>query len=176
MRQPAVPDQDVIDLCNSAWPDQAILNGENRMNVQWLLVAAAGLMAAGDATEEQVRAEFDRFKGAWRVTSIIAEGQATPVNMLGKMNITFKDNKFTITGIDGNAVTDTGVFGIDPTTNPRMINLAFVEGEKAGQRWYGIYDLREKTCTFAFGTGGGRPTDFQPRSGKLVEGLMRAPK
>jgi uncharacterized protein (TIGR03067 family) len=61
---------------------------------------------------------------------------------------------------EGNEVAK-GTSTIDPTKNPKTIDLLAIGGEGNGERYLGIYELGEKTRKLCFAPAGkNRPTEF----------------
>lgn len=122
------------------------------------MLATASLAAA--PSEEQVRRELDRLEGTWRVVSAEAGGMAIPAREHRDLRLTFKDGAFTATR--GSEPRQEGTFTIDPSTNPRKMDITRTVGKGEIFKQQAIYHLAGnllKICASATE----RPTDFQTR-------------
>jgi uncharacterized protein (TIGR03067 family) len=118
--------------------------------------------------------DLDLLQGAWCVGSLEVEGETMPVNVLHEARIVIEGNRFTSTGMGSMYA---GTLKLDPTTNPRRIDMTFDVGPESGNTNRGIYELKPGTWKICLATrGDARPVTFatRPGSGYALEVLKRA--
>jgi len=134
-------------------------------------------LAADDARERAIRADREMMAGEWRVVSVVRDGRRVD---RGGMVVTV------VNGVDGRwhllsegLTIAEGFNGIDPTTNPKTLDLvgvqAAVEGLR-GRQYLGIYEVTADTRRMCFATAGQpRPAAFtsEPGSGRILVTLER---
>jgi uncharacterized protein (TIGR03067 family) len=135
-----------------------------------LLVLAAGLLVAADKKEDAATKELKKLAGTWQADSYALNGQKAPPDDLKKIKLAMTaDGKATVLS-DGKAILKLTV-KLDPTQQPKTIDLTFTEGDLKGKTALGIYELKGDTfrlCRAA--PGKERPSEFssKPKSGHAL--------
>ncbi|MFO0954428.1 MAG: TIGR03067 domain-containing protein [Isosphaeraceae bacterium] len=128
------------------------------------------------ASQKAIEAELKKFEGTWRFESMKVDGKALPPDdPTGQNRMVIKGDRFTTGGGPG-AGTMRGVFEVDPTANPKTIDVIFAEGPTAGRAIHGVYELDGDTYRISSGTPGKpRPKSFTgtPGSGIIEQTLKR---
>ena len=136
----------------------------------FILALAVGVLLAAPPKEE-VKKEMDNFLGKWTVNYMSTEGMDVPGGSHQGHALEILNNPNRLVLREGG--TSTGIYEIDPTTNPKLINIGFVGGPRQGQLWQGIYILDDKHLQLAVGTVNNRPTHFGKAQGQTVYNLIR---
>jgi uncharacterized protein (TIGR03067 family) len=134
------------------------------MKMRWFILGIAACAVGAAPTTEQ-RKEMAKFNGNWKYLSISAEGQRAAGNTFANSRMGFKDDKFTLAEVDDRS---NGVFAVDPTQNPKWINLRYLTGARQGQLLLGVYEIEGDSLRISLGTGGNRPADFESKVGQMV--------
>jgi uncharacterized protein (TIGR03067 family) len=133
--------------------------------VSMLVTVPSFLGAQDNASEEAVKKDRKRIQGTWRVVSLEINGNKAGDNDAKKITVVNQtDGTWTIR-VDGNQV-NKGTSEINPTKKPRTIDFSVTEGQGAGKRYVGVYELGEKTRKLCFVEAGrDRPADFSAPAG-----------
>jgi uncharacterized protein (TIGR03067 family) len=148
-----------------------------------MLIVAAGMLAlgllgqaVGQTPEERLKREEEKLAGTWRVTAAKANGVRLQPREVPDMKLTFKDGKYTVQLAKEKP--QEGTYKIDPSKNPKTIDVNRTTGPEQGKKQVGIYELTGnelKIC--ACDASKKRPTDFDTRDkdGYMVLVLKRVP-
>jgi len=141
-----------------------------------LLVVWKKSETVGGKRLKAIQAELKKFEGTWRFVSIEVEGDSVPDDLFADDRLVLKGRQFT-SNVKGN--TTHGVFKIDPTANPKTIDLTFTDGAGKDQTQKGIYELdgdKQKIC-FSL-PGRPRPTEFVSKADSrlMIQVLERQKK
>lgn len=120
------------------------------------LVSMTAMALAQDATTEQKLVE-----GKWVIESVEYDnGENEPRDNFEKVVVTFKGSVMTSTNvINGTEHTQDSTMTLDPTRNPKTIDL-----EQMGERARGIYRLQGEELLICINEGvvnESRPTEFK---------------
>jgi uncharacterized protein (TIGR03067 family) len=124
-----------------------------------LLVAAAG----AEPPAAVVKAETAKLEGAWAVAAQEHAGQPDQPADFQNLVFIIKEDKIVAryvnlqTGDDQRLPMD---YRIDPTAQPKTIDLTYAEGALKGQTVPGIYSVQDDVLTVCLSRGGARPTNF----------------
>jgi uncharacterized protein (TIGR03067 family) len=129
-----------------------------------IAMAALLLIAAGDAPRGN-----EVIKGVWVARSITVDGVKQPDDPTrGFVQIAFDGASYV--QIAGQTITEEGTYSVDPSKEPKAIDLVIEKGAEAGKRRLGIFRLGGETLTVALSEPGARrrPKGFDagPRSGQ----------
>jgi uncharacterized protein (TIGR03067 family) len=122
----------------------------------------AGLVGAAAPPGDLLEREQQRLEGTWRVTAAEAEGMAIPAREFRDLRLTFKDGKFTARR--GNEEAQEGTYVIDPSSNPKEMDITRTNGPDRGKKQLAVYSLAGdllKICSCETGTE--RPSGFDTR-------------
>ncbi len=153
-------------------PDQfAAPTGSKLMLVVWKQSDTVG-----GKKLKAIQAELKKFEATWKFVSIEVEGDPVPEDKFVGDRLVLKGRQFT-SNVQGN--TTHGVFKIDPTVNPKTIDLTFTDGPGKDKTQKGIYELEGDTQKICFSLPGRpRPTEFvsKPDSRQMIQVLERQEK
>jgi len=122
------------------------------------------LMAAKPA--DLAKKDLDKLQGEWTMSALEVEGKQVPPEKIEGTTLTIKGDKYIVTVKDKkHEVTIT----LDPSKEPKSIDMSFPDGPNAPKVGRGIYKLEGDTFILcrAQATEGERPTEFgtMPNSG-----------
>ncbi len=129
-----------------------------------LLVLAVGLLVAADAPkDDEANNELKKLEGTWLVISGEDNGKKLSDETLKNARLTFEGEKHTVKAGD---TTYKGTHKLDPTKQPKAIDIMDTEGPFKNKTVLGIYALdgdEFKLCYAA--PGKDRPKDFSGKEG-----------
>jgi uncharacterized protein (TIGR03067 family) len=131
-------------------------------------LATAPLLAAppqGGAAKPKPSAILAAVQGVWKMTMVNGQDAAA----IGQnITITIKDNTYVQTA--NGQMTERGTFTIDESKKPMTIDITVVEGDDAGQKQLGVFELDGTTMRGKLADTGVvvRPTNFEPADGFFV--------
>ncbi len=113
-------------------------------------------------------AETKILEGNWKLTRMEHKGNLRPGADGGKAGIFIEDGKIFWTHDGREAGGQKGELTIDPTTNPKSIEVEITRGSLIGKKMLGIYELKGKKLTICWGEPGGekRPTKFVTKTAR----------
>jgi uncharacterized protein (TIGR03067 family) len=113
----------------------------------------------------EAAAEIEKLKGTWKAASVQKDGVEHPEFAQAGMEMVFSQNTMT-SGVNDPAVPKTTSFyRLDPTKNPREIDLTDSSGQPAGKGIYSLEADQLKVCR----SPGDRPTTFATKQGDGIE-------
>jgi uncharacterized protein (TIGR03067 family) len=127
-------------------------------------------LVPGAPPEDAARADRDKLQGNWRMVSMEIDGIKAPDQVVKTFSLSFKDDKYTSLQADpaklGAGARKTGSFTIDPSKDPRAMNILPADGEDKGKTWSLIYSLEGNTLRICGAeVGKDRPTAFESKPG-----------
>lgn len=124
-------------------------------------------VAADDAMEKAIKLEREKLQGRWKLTSIERNGKKGALGF--DFFVVIKGDKWT----SENQEAHEPKFQIDPTQNPKTIDIAFKDlGVEKG-----IYKLDKDTLTICIIDGfGNRPREFKSTDGHAIRVYQRTEK
>ncbi len=129
-----------------------------------LLMGVAVLLMGVDKSDIQ-----DGLQGTWELSVGEADGQAIPQEQLKDGKLVIESDRYTVTLADIGTIT--GVQKLDPSQEPKTIDITDDSGANKGKTSLGIYELKGEDFRVAFAQPGTpRPTQFAttPNSGQWV--------
>ncbi len=126
----------------------------------WLAIGVVILIAAADATEEMSKKEMAKLQGAWSAVSDEREGMKAPDERVKMVKITIQGDK--LIAHDGNNTLEMKYI-LDPSKNPKTIDITYLDGELKGESSQGIYALDGDTLKICMHRGTNRPTEFETK-------------
>jgi uncharacterized protein (TIGR03067 family) len=127
----------------------------------------------GGVKLKAIQAELKRFESTWRFVSIDVEGNLVPEELFQADTLVLKGKNFT-SNVRGEITH--GVFKIDPTANPKTIDITFTDGPGKDNTQKGIYELdgdTQKICIARPGEARPKSFDTKSASGHMIEVLKR---
>jgi uncharacterized protein (TIGR03067 family) len=123
-----------------------------------LLVPVVALLIAADAKDD-AKKDLDKLQGEWVMVALEVDGKAVPEDKLKGTVLTIKGDKYITTVKDAkHEVTIT----LDPSKDPKHIDMAFPDGPNAPKIGKGIYKIDGDTFVLcrSQSTENPRPTEF----------------
>jgi uncharacterized protein (TIGR03067 family) len=112
-------------------------------------------------------------EGSWNVLELEVDGQPMPAGMLASARIVIEGDRFQSLGMG--AVYE-GTVKLEPSANPKTLDMTFTAGPEKGNTALGIYELDGDDWKLCLTTrGGDRPKRFatEPGTGHALETLRR---
>jgi uncharacterized protein (TIGR03067 family) len=135
-----------------------------------LFTVIATIATADDAKEEAIKKDRKQIKGTWRGVALVVNGEKFTENDAKALTV--------VNGADGAwSICDKedekskGTSTVDPTKNPKAIDITPSIGGDKGMRYLGIYELGENSRKVCIAQPGkDRPTEFSstPGSGHIL--------
>jgi uncharacterized protein (TIGR03067 family) len=135
--------------------------------ITFLLLAGSG--SPGAPPEDGIARELKAMAGSWRPISAENNGyKSSEGDLTGILWIRDADGKWTAQR-SGKAVVEWAVKNIDPTQNPKTIDIEVTAGTYKGVVYLGIYELDGDTLRicFALPDKPERPTEFLAAKGTV---------
>jgi uncharacterized protein (TIGR03067 family) len=129
-----------------------------------LLVLLVSWPVTSALADDRAAEELERHQGTWRATSSIYEGQEAPEQIVRSITrIVEKDH--VIWKRDGKSFAGTRI-ELDPSRDPRTIDVIPDGGKDRGERVRGIYKLEKDRLTICMAAPGQpRPREFKADKG-----------
>jgi uncharacterized protein (TIGR03067 family) len=138
--------------------------GENKMQWQRFVFPLVGflLMSSLSVANEPVSGDVKRLQGSWRFVALEANGEKKPAEETQGWKVIFKGDEMWVVKPEG---TDPKLkFKLDPTKEPKTIDLIVQEGKDKGEVAPGIYAFSNgqlRLCINIFGDRSFRPREFK---------------
>ena len=126
-----------------------------------LLSALIGLLLSACSTVPSARIEQNRhLAGTWFCVSAIVDGKSLPEDKVKLLRLILAGNKYQTR--KGDDVLFDSTYTVDPSTDPKQINILGTEGALAGKEALGIYSIEGDTLRICYIlTGQTRPIAFE---------------
>ncbi len=133
------------------------------MRICTALVPLALLLVAADAKEDAIKKEKAALKGKWQVVTLEDSDGKTPEEETRKMRASITDSVIsTKQGKDDSQ----GEYTIDPTKNPKEIDIKLLDGPEKGKWVKGLYRIDGDTLVICSADPGeDRPKEFKVAKG-----------
>jgi uncharacterized protein (TIGR03067 family) len=103
-------------------------------------------------------------EGKWACASAILNGKPLPEEAVTRIRLTLTKDRYTTER--GTQILFDSIYSVDPTRNPKQINIVAIEGEFKGKEGQGIYSARNGTLRICYTMPGRpRPTAFESKPG-----------
>lgn len=126
------------------------------------------LLGAGGGDDADKKKELAKFGGEWALHELTYNGEDhTKLNF----TVVFKGDEATIKGNDDVKKEYAKIkIKIDPTTNPKILDITVADGSQTDAKMEGIYDFKDgklRMCVKVFGND--RPSEFSsPADSSIV--------
>jgi uncharacterized protein (TIGR03067 family) len=101
--------------------------------------------------------------GTWIPIDAELGGRPFPGDVLKTLTLVVKDGQYTV---DWAGVVDKGTLSVEPTANPKTMDITGTEGPSEGRRFFAIYEFKGDTLRICYDVGGtDRPTEFKTAVG-----------
>jgi uncharacterized protein (TIGR03067 family) len=138
----------------------------------------AGISFAGStgAPDEPKKSDLDRLQGNWIITAVEISGEKVPPANLGMVKTRFKDKSYTQT-VAG-AEVETGTYALDPSKDPKTIDMKILTGNDAGKDQPGIYKFDGELLVLCMAQPGEktRPGSFETKGNSFAAVTMKLEK
>jgi uncharacterized protein (TIGR03067 family) len=141
------------------------------MNVWMFVILLANVPAGGAPDKGATAKELQRMKGSWSVESLNVMGVNVPEADLAKAALRYVIEEKILTIKTSGKADAVSTLEIDPTVDPKFIELTGTKGEEKGETAKGIYKLDGDTLTLAFGDP--RPEKFNSEKVVMLVVLKR---
>src|SRR6059058_1957276 len=135
-----------------------------------LTVLVTGLLLAGDAPKDDAKKDQEALQGTWRSVSGEHSGKELGEDA-NKFRLTFEKDTV-VYEKDGLITTYKAKFKVDPTKNPKTIDLTVTEflgkAEDKGETVLGIYELDKDNLKWCMGGSKERPKGFSTKGTGFV--------
>jgi uncharacterized protein (TIGR03067 family) len=145
--------------------------------IAFVLLGCTSLLAAENAKDEAIKQERMKFFGEWQVVALEIDGNQVKGEDVKKFKVVNgADGTWNIT-IEGEIKLQ-GTSEIDPSKEPKTVDLTVTEGETKGETMLGVYEFSDENNTrkvcFAK-PGDKRPGEFSSPagSGRMLAVLKR---
>src|SRR5271156_314856 len=108
------------------------------MKTKLLSLAALLLFAVAAFPQDETKTEHMKFQGKWAIESAVADGKELPAEVVKVFAMTFKGDAYTVS--IGAEKTE-GTFTLDPSKNPKTIDIVPDNGPDRGKKQPGIYEI-----------------------------------
>ena len=126
------------------------------------VMIAAGCFYCAEPTEA-AKKDMAALEGEWTMVSAERNGEAVPEEQAKTAKRVSKAGETTVSF--GEMVFMKAKFSVDPSKKPKAIDYEFTEGQNAGKKALGIYEIDGDTVKFCFaGPDQERPTDFTAKA------------
>lgn len=148
--------------------------------IAFTLLGGTPLLAAENANDEAIEKERMKFFGEWQVVALEIDGNQVKGEDVKKFKVVNGADGTWNISIEGQIKLQ-GTSEIDPSKEPKTVDLTVIEGETKGETTLGIYEFSDENDTrkvcFA-GSGMQRPAEFSAPagSGRILARLKRIKK
>jgi len=130
-----------------------------RTRASILVLLVSWSLGAAVADEESAREELERLQGTWRASTSVYDGQEAPEKIVRSITRTVEKDHV-VWKRDGKSFAGTRI-ELDPSRDPRTIDVISDGGKDRGERVLGIYKLEKNRLTICMAA------PCQPRPGKF---------
>jgi uncharacterized protein (TIGR03067 family) len=142
---------------------------ENRhVNLRIISILTVALVLGADTQKDDaVKSESNKLQGTWRIVSAEREGTNAPDDEIKKTTLIIKGDKLTVKKTENAAKPEEKTyemsFTLDPTKNPKWIDVTYTDGERTGESSLGIYELNDDSLKICMSRGTTRPSEFESK-------------
>ena len=108
------------------------------MKVKAILVLAVALCVAADKPKVDAKKELKSLQGTWVMVGLEVNGETVPEKKLAGTTLVIKKDKYTVKVKDNSHET---TIEIDPTKDPKAIDMYFPNGTELPKLSKGVYEL-----------------------------------
>ena len=106
--------------------------------------------------------DSDAIQGTWLPSEAELAGNKFPDEVRKTIKLVIKDDKYTVTV--GEQGTDQGTIKLDPSANPKTMDITGTDGPNKGKTFPCIYELDGDTLKICYDLSGkARPTEFKTK-------------
>lgn len=134
-----------------------------------LVILSTLTLSARAADEAEIKKGLEDFQGVWLVESMLEDGRPLPEKQTSKIKLTIKGENFTFENAAGS---HDGLYKIDPSKNPKELNIVITRGDEKGKVYLVAYKFEGgKMIQCMRVDNKSRPAEFTGKagSGNLLE-------
>ena len=139
------------------------------MQAYSLVLLTAGLVVTADnSSGRTAKQERKQLAGAWKLVSVTRDGHPVLRKTLKKHRAVAIFRGKRMLGWMDNRVYNDATFKVDPSKNPKTIDMTDRRGKDKGKKQRGIYEISGNTlkiCHTEPAPGRERPTEFSAKEG-----------
>ena len=134
-----------------------------KMHAAAVVLSLLFLLGADSAKETAVKKDLENLQGVWIVESMELNGKPLSEDRRKKIKLTIEGEKFTFdTGADSHE----GLYKIDPSKDPRELDIVITRGDEKGKVYLVIYKFEDgKMIQCMRQDNKSRPTVFTGKAG-----------
>ncbi|HEV2948380.1 MAG TPA: TIGR03067 domain-containing protein [Gemmataceae bacterium] len=125
------------------------------------------LLGADTQKDDAVKTETNKLQGTWRVVEAERDGVKAPGDETKKITLVIKGDKLTAKRTENAGKPEEKnyemSFTLDPTKNPKWIDVTYTDGERKGESSLGIYELKDDSLKICMSRGTTRPMEFETK-------------
>jgi uncharacterized protein (TIGR03067 family) len=126
------------------------------------------LLGADTQKDDAVKTETNKLQGTWRVVEAERDGVKAPGDETKKITLVIKGDKLTAKRTENAGKPEEKnyemSFTLDPTKNPKWIDVTYTDGERKGESSLGIYELKDDSLKICMSRGTTRPMEFETKA------------
>jgi uncharacterized protein (TIGR03067 family) len=127
------------------------------------VLSSTFFLGADNAKESAVKKELEEFQGNWTVVSMEMDGKFMSPETRQKIKLSIDGENYVFKNGDGG---NAGLYKIDPTRNPKQLNIVIGGGEEKGKVYLAIYKIEGDTMTQCMELSNkNRPHEFTGKAG-----------
>jgi uncharacterized protein (TIGR03067 family) len=135
----------------------------------WTAFASCLLVALPPVCADDAQRDQDALQGTWKVVELELDGKPANQKLRDAVTFVFADNKMTLAGPKGIGKRHYS-FKLDPTKNPKAIDLTALDGPGKGLTGPAIYELKGDELRLCMRNS---ETKVRPRDFKSWQGSDR---
>jgi uncharacterized protein (TIGR03067 family) len=123
------------------WRHKSLSDTRRMAAMLYSLVLGCALAVAADASKDAaVQSGLKEFQGTWTPVSMEQDGKMLSPERLSKVRLTIQGEKFTFATADDS---HEGLYKIDPTKDPKELNIEVTRGDEQGKVYLVIYRFED---------------------------------
>jgi uncharacterized protein (TIGR03067 family) len=138
------------------------------MSYRILVMSMAVLLSVDTQKDDAVKTETNKLQGTWRVVEAERDGTKAPSDEIKKITLVIKGDKLTAKRTENAGKPEEKnyemSFTLDPSKNPKWIDVTYTGGERNGESSLGIYELKDDTLRICMSRGTSRPMEFETKA------------
>lgn len=128
------------------------------------LAAAAGPLLWNGAAGAEARRAESPLRGTWACASAVVDGKPLPEKTVKELRLTITADRYKTERAD--EVLFDSTYHLDPSKDPKQIEMTATEGDAAGKPALGIYSVEGDTLKMCYVMPGrARPKTFESPAG-----------
>src|SRR5260370_30815143 len=134
----------------------------------WTIVIVALLLGADTQKDDAVKTETKNLQGTWSVVSAEREGGKVSDDEIKKTTLVIKGDKLIARKTENTPKPEEKIiemsFTLDPTKNPKWIDVTYTDGERKGESSLGIYELKDDSLKICMSRRTTRHSEFETKA------------